>query len=64
MVDEITVSDPALFAEPYMMVQSYTLEPDWKSRVRLPGEPPRRRRRAGPAVDGPREGDPFGEPEN
>lgn len=32
MVDEITITDPALFAEPYVMVQNYTLEPDWEIR--------------------------------
>jgi len=32
MVDEITISDPALFAEPYVMVQNYKLEPDWEIR--------------------------------
>jgi hypothetical protein len=32
MVDEITITDPALFAEPYVMVQNYTLQPDWEMR--------------------------------
>lgn len=32
LVDEITITDPALFAEPYVMVQNYTLEPDWEMR--------------------------------
>ncbi len=32
LVDEITVIDPALFAEPYVMVQNYTLQPDWEMR--------------------------------
>ena len=32
MVDEITLTDPALFAEPYVMVQNYKLEPDWEMR--------------------------------
>ena len=32
MVDEITVTDPTLFAEPYVMVQNYHLEPDWEMR--------------------------------
>jgi hypothetical protein len=32
MVDEITITDPALFAEPYVMVQNYKLEPDWEMR--------------------------------
>jgi hypothetical protein len=32
MVDEITITDPALFAEPYVMVQSYALEPGWEMR--------------------------------
>jgi hypothetical protein len=32
MVDEITITDPALFAEPYVMVQNYQLEPDWEMR--------------------------------
>ena len=32
MTDEITITDPALFAEPYVMVQTYTLQPDWEMR--------------------------------
>lgn len=32
LVDEITIIDPALFAEPYVMVQNYTLQPDWEMR--------------------------------
>ena len=32
LVDEITITDPALFAEPYVMVQNYTLQPDWEMR--------------------------------
>jgi hypothetical protein len=32
LVDEITIIDPTLFAEPYVMVQSYTLQPDWEMR--------------------------------
>ena len=32
LTDEITVSDPDLFAEPYVMVQNYTLQPDWEMR--------------------------------
>jgi len=32
MVDEITITDPALFAEPYVMVQNYKLEPEWEMR--------------------------------
>jgi hypothetical protein len=32
MVDEITLIDPDLFAEPYVMVQNYTLQPDWEMR--------------------------------
>lgn len=32
LVDEITIIDPALFAEPYVMVQAYTLQPDWEMR--------------------------------
>jgi hypothetical protein len=32
MVDEITIIDPALFAEPYVMVQNYHLEPTWEMR--------------------------------
>jgi hypothetical protein len=32
MVDEITITDPALFAEPYVMVQNYKLEPTWEMR--------------------------------
>ena len=32
LVDEITVTDPDLFAEPYVMVQTYTLQPGWEMR--------------------------------
>src|SRR6187401_2532688 len=32
LTDEITVTDPGLFAEPYVMVQNYTLQPDWEMR--------------------------------
>lgn len=32
LTDEITVADPDLFAEPYVMVQKYTLQPDWEMR--------------------------------
>lgn len=32
LVDEITITDPTLFAEPYVMVQNYTLQPDWEIR--------------------------------
>ena len=32
LVDEITITDPSLFAEPYVMVQNYTLKPDWEMR--------------------------------
>ena len=32
LVDEITVIDPGLLAEPYVMVQNYTLQPDWEMR--------------------------------
>jgi hypothetical protein len=32
LVDEITIIDPELFAEPYVMVQNYTLERDWEMR--------------------------------
>lgn len=32
LVDEITITDPELFAEPYVMVQNYTLQPDWEMR--------------------------------
>ena len=32
LVDEITVTDPDLFAEPYVMVQNYALQPDWEMR--------------------------------
>ena len=32
MRDEITLTDPALFAEPYVMVQNYQLKPDWEMR--------------------------------
>jgi hypothetical protein len=32
LVDEITLTDPDLFAEPYVMVQNYVLQPDWEMR--------------------------------
>jgi hypothetical protein len=32
LVDEITLIDPTLFAEPYVMVQNYTLQPEWEMR--------------------------------
>jgi hypothetical protein len=32
LVDEITIIDPTLFAEPYVMVQNYTLQPGWEMR--------------------------------
>ena len=32
LVDEITVADPTLLAEPYVMVQTYTIQPDWQMR--------------------------------
>ena len=32
LVDEITITDPDLFAEPYVMTQAYTLQPDWEMR--------------------------------
>lgn len=32
LVDEITLIDPGLFAEPYVMTQRYTLQPDWEMR--------------------------------
>ena len=32
LVDEITITDPTLFAEPYVMVQNYTLQPNWEMR--------------------------------
>lgn len=32
LVDEITITDPGLFAEPYRMTQSYTLQPEWEMR--------------------------------
>lgn len=32
LVDEITITDPTLFAEPYVMTQAYTLQPDWEMR--------------------------------
>ena len=32
LTDEITVTDPGLFAEPYVMVQNYRLQPDWEMR--------------------------------
>jgi hypothetical protein len=32
LVDEITLIDPGLFAEPYVMAQTYALQPDWEMR--------------------------------
>jgi hypothetical protein len=32
LVDEITLIDPGLFAEPYVMTQTYALQPDWEMR--------------------------------
>ena len=32
LVDEITIIDPALFVEPYVMMQNYTLQPVWEMR--------------------------------
>lgn len=32
LVDEMTITDPDLFAEPYVMIQAYTLQPDWEMR--------------------------------
>ena len=32
LTDQITITDPDLFAEPYVMVQNYTLQPDWEMR--------------------------------
>ena len=32
LTDEITITDPGLLAEPYVMVQNYTLQPDWEMR--------------------------------
>lgn len=32
LVDEITITDPALFAEPYVMTQAYKFEPTWEMR--------------------------------
>jgi hypothetical protein len=32
LTDEITITDPGLLAEPYVMVQTYTLKPDWEMR--------------------------------
>ena len=32
LIDEITVTDPGLLAEPYVMVQTYALKPDWEMR--------------------------------
>jgi hypothetical protein len=32
LVDEITITDPGLLAEPYVMVQNYTRQPDWEMR--------------------------------
>ena len=32
LVDEITITDPTLVAEPYVMVQNYTLQPSWEMR--------------------------------
>ena len=32
LTDEITLTDPTLFAEPYVTTQTYTLKPDWEMR--------------------------------
>lgn len=32
LVDEITITDPDLLAEPYVMTQRYALKPDWEMR--------------------------------
>ncbi|OYW44488.1 MAG: hypothetical protein B7Z08_11515 [Sphingomonadales bacterium 32-68-7] len=32
LVDEITITDPTLLAEPYVMTQAYTLQPEWEMR--------------------------------
>jgi hypothetical protein len=65
MVDEITLTDPALFAEPYVMVQAYTLEPDWEMREYVCQE---NNRDAADAEGRPTmdlgEDDPFGAPED
>jgi hypothetical protein len=65
MVDEITLTDPALFAEPYVMVQAYTLEPDWEMREYVCQE---NNRDAADAEGRPTmdlgENDPFGAPED
>jgi len=65
LVDEITITDPALFAEPYVMVQNYTLEPDWEMREYVCQE---NNRDAADAEGRPTmdlgEDDPFGAPED
>lgn len=32
LIDQITLIDPTLFAEPYVMTQAYSLKPDWQMR--------------------------------
>ena len=32
LTDEITLTDPNLYTEPYVMVQKYQLQPDWEMR--------------------------------
>src|SRR5687768_4050078 len=63
MVDEITITDPDLFAEPYVMLQNYTLQPDWEMREYVCQENNRDAadEQGRPSMDlG--EDDPFGEP--
>ena len=67
MVDEITITDPALFAEPYVMVQNYKLEPDWEMREYVCQENNRDAadEKGRPSMDlGEDEDDPFGELED
>ena len=67
LTDEITVTDPGLFAEPYLMVQNYTLQPDWEMREYVCQENNRDAADAEgrPSMDlGEDEDDPFGELED
>lgn len=62
LVDEITITDPDLFAEPYVMVQNYTLQPDWEMREYVCQENNRDAADAEgrPMMDLGSESDPFG----
>jgi hypothetical protein len=60
LIDEMTLTDPDLFAEPYVMTQAYTLQPDWEMREYVCEENNRDAadELGRPSID---LGDPFGE---